>query len=499
MALLAWSAESGYCEDALHARPQSLFAVEVFTLPKQEALHLSIQGGGDEALYEGLSALASDRSEVRESFMLLRHNNRYAGEMVSLEETDEWIYGTEMDPAEIPQVMMLGDGALLEALSRMLQPEKEETKPQAQAQEGTARSQAATPARPLARHPANGGLGTMTSVTPTAFEMRPCGARMRLRAIFAPAARSIDVHYEIEAVKYLHDVFYNGEPEPLIASRTLTSRATLHDGLPTLLGTLNPKRNTGVRGSEGDERMSFVFMKARNTPQPVAKAEELDTDKDWRLRFEAFSLPAADAVALWEAKLEDAAVRMQLREKVTAGTVRAEIVLAGSLRALGDRCTMQHGETMKYPTEFDSPEIPQSLFVSDPKMLADLRAGRQTETGIAPPDGSPHNGGFGLITTVMPSAFEERHLGAKVEVMLMEDHGKLEAVVSAEKVGYLGNHQILNCEQPSFRRQAINTSVTVVPGVPCLLGTMSPPKDSGVAAGQSDGRVWMTFLTVGGQ
>lgn len=130
---------------------------------------------------------------------------------------------------------------------------------------------------------------------------------------------------------------------------------------------------------------------------------------------------------------------------------------------LGDNGSIRSVEEVIYPTEYDPPEIPNTVTI---------------EGGNA--DNIP-------ISSAMPAAFETRDVGTRIETENeVDDSGRIVLEIGVETVSHLGRDYLFPKESkehkemsviwmPRFHTMAVHTRVTLRPGAFALIGTFKPP------------------------
>lgn len=152
-----------------------------------------------------------------------------------------------------------------------------------------------------------------------------------------------------------------------------------------------------------------------------------------------------------------------------------------TLAKSGQRAKIELIKEFIYPTEFDPPEIPESVGIALVDNDVSFDDGQQEAVGD----------GFAPITPATPTAFEARNLGVTLEVepVIGEDNRTVDLNIVPEFVEFLGfidygsditqvsqasggnpivtQNDIL---QPIFRKNALSTSVTVWDGHTIVIG-----------------------------
>jgi hypothetical protein len=137
------------------------------------------------------------------------------------------------------------------------------------------------------------------------------------------------------------------------------------------------------------------------------------------LKQETFRLPLKAAQALLIAGKKDPDLHATLLRMVQEKSATLENLML--VRAAGDvPATLELIQEFPYPTDFYTSDISQTLTLIDPRGLA-------PEAVAAPPaplvpDAKsqpvpPSNGGFGIMTHIIPTAYSFRNLGDTLQVI----------------------------------------------------------------------------------
>jgi hypothetical protein len=471
----------------------TLFQVRVFTLPKEEGLALLAKDLDDQALHMQLMEAARKTPAILEKLLLVTSDSHCD---VDLRLADELRYPTEFDPQQLPQKIAIGDAALIRAVDLLLQPKPE---PDHDPEPPPAKADAkASPPAEAPRHPVNGGLGVITSIVPTAFEMRALGDHLALMNVETTDDGALAMNLSLECTRLSGFDEFNGEMQAQFSNRTITSKVVVHPSKPCLLGTLSTAQRTGSNFQNTESTVSIAFLTAHTSPTPAPKPQaQSNPDSTLSAQFEVFSLTKQDAVALIDANISDTALRERLQASLKAGQARLESWMTGGVNSDG-RGMLQEFDEYIFATQYDPPQCPQEIVIADDALLADLRAGRQVGTGVAPPAdvSTTNNGGFGLQTSPTPTHFEMRELGTKLEIDVTRAGSYLTVRAKPQISRLIGERQYTGTTQPVFGSQSLDTTTTVQLGVPRLLGTLSRPLNTGIKEGNQEDRVWFAFLTL---
>ena len=212
--------------------------------------------------------------------------------------------------------------------------------------------------------------------------------------------------------------------------------------------------------------------------------------------YEAFSMSFTEAAALRRGGPTDKA----LYEKLLAGIEKEKVVQEKllSIRVRpGQRSIASHESEFIYPTEFDPPELPNSVGGGAPP--------KREDPPVQPKTPDPNKADLKSKVTVFPatpaspSAFDTRKLGDMLEVEpQVAANGKyIEVRCVAEHVKLLQLDKwgtgLSEMKMPRFSNQAVHGGITQLSGVPTLIGTISPPQEAQKAGAEK--RVWFAFIT----
>ncbi|MBL9133902.1 MAG: hypothetical protein JNG86_22005 [Verrucomicrobiaceae bacterium] len=469
----AWAAESSLRH-----------VVRVFTVNRADGLELLAQDLDDDALFQKLQGAAKTAPEMLERLIVL--STEETGEFRA-SQADEFIYPTEFDPQQLPQTLAIGSSKLAALLNKLL--EKEPAPPQPAPQAAEAPKAATAPEKPGARHPVNRGLGLITSITPTAFEMRPLGESLDLRIENGTASISL------QGARLAGLQNYNGELKAQFSAREIFTATPVTLGSTVFLGTFTVAQKTGSEFENRAESLSLAFLTTRRSPMPAAaEPQVLRKDAvDVSARLEVLSLPKLDAAALLDAGLDDGILYSRLQTATSAGAGRLEVILSGRAR-LNEESALAETDEFIYGVEFDPPQVVRELVIADDQLLEDLRAGRQVGTGAAPPSASPHNGGFGLMTAATPTNFAMRALGSRLVLTVRSGENGLRVTASPEFSRLVTRSTFAGISQPVFGSQQLTTTRPARLGIPLLLGTVNRALNTGLQESEKEDRLWLAFL-----
>lgn len=195
---------------------------EVFSLPMTKAAELQRAKLADSDFYLKLLAGLEDQSVKQESFLVSRSQSGYRARV---EEVKDYIYPTEFDPPELPN-MVAG------------QPRK----------------------------PKEGGgsmrIFPVTRVNPTSFETQPLGEILEVEAVIN--GHFIDLQLAPSKVSLIQkDTAGQGGAKivmPRFARPRIRTGVHVRSGRPFYLGTISAPKE--LQPKEGEQRVSFAFVTA---------------------------------------------------------------------------------------------------------------------------------------------------------------------------------------------------------------------------------------------
>ncbi|MDF1739669.1 MAG: hypothetical protein P1U86_10955 [Verrucomicrobiales bacterium] len=160
----------------------------------------------------------------------------------------------------------------------------------------------------------------------------------------------------------------------------------------------------------------------------------------------------------------------------------------------GQRAKSESIRETIYPTEFDPPEIPNTLGVVPNPVKVKVKPGETaTAQAVLPPLAVTGGGGSGaeiLMTSATPTAFETRNVGTTVETdaVLSNDDGLARISLAPEMISYHGRQFYLrpgsenvpwgvdHISSPLFYAMKTSLQMKAKPGHYNLLGMFTPPE-----------------------
>lgn len=210
-----------------------------------------------------------------------------------------------------------------------------------------------------------------------------------------------------------------------------------------------------------------------------------------QLVYEVFSLEEKKAVATQRTNRTDIAAYQEMVTGLTNGEVVQEKLMA--LRLVpGEKAVTQHVSEMGYPTEFDPPELPNSVglenFGDEGPSLEDLESGPGWQAGAFP--ATPGTGtAFQIVKLGDELEFEAELMGGnsgKLAIRMMAIHTDLKGFDA-------WGQGLAEAKMPLLSVQTVQSNIVLKSGVPMLVGTVSPP-DVEQEKGKKK-RVWFAFVT----
>lgn len=83
-----------------------------------------------------------------------------------------------------------------------------------------------------------------------------------------------------------------------------------------------------------------------------------------------------------------------------------------------------------------------------------------------------------------------------IDPVLSEDGATVDVNIGPEVVRFIGFAPYDLVKMPVFETQKFTTSVQLQADTPRLLGTLSPPVNTGAEGSNKEDRIWLAFLTV---
>lgn len=284
-----------------------------------------------------------------------------------------------------------------------------------------------------------------------------------------------------------------------------------------------------ILGQQPDKSVSDPFKvpdaKTGSQPREQGNQEEINPVLQILLQEELFTLPRLEAHALLLAGLSDEGIHEALLKKLRNKTATLDKFLLIRGRS-GQRSKVEQINEFPYPTDFDPPQVPQTLTLVDKEGVAALAGIKNlvppakpspappATPPVPPPPGpnppplppraggplqnseSEANAGVGIMTTVTPTTFAVRNIGDTWEVdPVINEDGTVDVTVAPESVRFLGYQTYQSIGQPHFQTRKVNTALSGISHKPILVGTCSRACQTGVASGNQEEMVSLEFIT----
>ncbi len=275
------------------------------------------------------------------------------------------------------------------------------------------------------------------------------------------------------------------------------------------------------------------FLKSNSPPAAAAEQSPTALPREGLVRMEVFSLSLEDGRAATRKFPKQADLYAWLGEELEQEkpTVNLERLMVLRVRG-GQRSKLQEIDEYPYPTEFESPQIPQNIGIGQPAPVTTTvtvttptpppappnpptppaPSGAKGDTGPpgTPAASLPRPAGSSPVDSVMspwpytattPLSFEVKNSGWTFEVeMTISDNGPFADLSMAPAFVRLCGLEIQSPSgevmQPYFEASKMATQVLTKIGQPTLVGTFSPPVDTGVGGGNIEPLTRLLFITV---
>ena len=270
-------------------------------------------------------------------------------------------------------------------------------------------------------------------------------------------------------------------------------------GLPVKRDAVTVLKSLGIwfttPGSTATYSPNTSQLVVRNTleqldlVESVVSATSKHTFKQGQVHLEVFSLPPLMARKALMAHPKESELYAWLDAESTKqdGTVKLERHSITIVRG-GQKSKTIGIDEIPFPTEFDPPNITQNLSLP-----------------IAAPSTTPPDGKANFApwprTGITPQSIENRNAGNtfEVELTFSQDGRTVDLNVAPETIRRVGTVKwglLEEIYQPVFETRKISAQVSNFVGQPILVGTFSPPVNTGVPDGNKVDRTWLLFVTV---
>ena len=340
--------------------------------------------------------------------------------------------------------------------------------------------------------------GSTKGAVPAAsnFETRNAGDTLEFEPVVGPDGHTCElilVPQRVSLIGFRELAGAPGDPtaaQPLFVTQKLTTSTTLEAGAPHYLGSLTPPSENGVAGGAAAE-IWLAFLNFHAHGPAAGEVKPPAKPFDWsatNIEYSVYSLDRAQAreILIAMPTLEAPWKKLQglLREK----QARFEHLVSVKTM-LGQKAMTEANHELRYVTEYAPPghtriietterSIPVQPASANRKNPANRNSFETTTLSrdIPNADGTPG----------APLAIEARNVGVSVEVepVIGPDGLTLELSNVVKSVSYLGNLKTGRAaailDQPLFEERRITTSQTITAGRHLFVGTFNPPGANGV-------------------
>ena len=202
---------------------------EVFSLPMKQAAAIQRSGVSDSVFYAKMLAGLNDKSVKQESFLVVRSD---PGQQVTGEQIQEYIYPTEYNPPELPNMVA-----------------------------NTEKSDDGKNAK--------SGIFPVTPATPTAYETRNLGETLEVEAMSAADGKTIDLRIAPTRVALIQRMAIGQGVSklemPYFSNPHIKTMIATRSGKPAYLGTVSAPPALQPEGKE--QEVFFAFVTATHVSQ----------------------------------------------------------------------------------------------------------------------------------------------------------------------------------------------------------------------------------------
>jgi hypothetical protein len=458
---------------AADVSPDALFVLEIFHVPKQIGSRLLAKKLDGTQLRGAIQQSLGKDGTALDKLVMIRTRS---GQRAKVEQLDEVPLAHSYHKPAAPETLLLSAASLdmnkLLPLAKSLRPDADKTAPQAP---------------PNSNKPPG---AVITPLLPSEFEIQNLGESIEIDPIFSEDGLQVDVKLAPESQRLLGFTDFGATKKAVLEIRKLTSAVTLQWTRPFFVGTLSRPSDTGTAVGGKNDMLGMAFLTGYRGIMPAVK-REAPPDPNRRLQLrsvvELVSMEKATVAQLMtNYAADDVALRVQLDKLLDDGRAKMENVLSLPTHS-GERAKVENIEPFYYWTDFGAPVMPKNLFL----LGSDAAAQAAPVRGGALP-------GTGWISPPVPNRCEARNLGASLEIdpVAEEDGITIHVSIAPEICRLAGYAPYSEVKMPVFETQKLSTAVTLRADTPRLLGTMSPPVNTGIEGGNKEDRIWLAFLTV---
>ena len=298
--------------------------------------------------------------------------------------------------------------------------------------------------------------------------------------------------------------------------------------LPILFTALSLFSPLGAYGQDGKPG-GDPFLKSNTPPAAAAAPAAAALPREGLVRMEVFTLSLEEGRAVTRKFPKQADLYAWLGAELEKEKPAVQLERVMVLRVRGSqRSKLEELDEYPFPTEFDPPQIPQSIGIGQPAPgTTTVTVTPPTPPPVPPnppappgakgdpgPSGTPAapprpagSSAAGSVfspwpyTTTALQSFEFRKTGwtLEIEMTIAEDGQSVDLNMAPQFVRLCGlesqspSGEVL---QPAFETSKIATQILTKFGQPTLAGTFSPPVDAGVAGGNTEHVTRLLFITV---
>lgn len=482
-----------------------LARVEIISLPHTLARKVQRQFPKSADLYAWLDAeLKKPQPEVK-----LDHLSALkirSGQRARLDSINEYAFPTSFHPAQIPQIVSIGQPIAAAQESKAPNPTPPAAPPPApetpapaavQGESGMAGAPGAAP------YPAIGSVPdamarmpwAYTPVTSQNFAFRNPGWTFEVECIVSEDGSTVDFNIapNFTRVTGVQPLGTSGEAEnPVFETSQLSAQVNAVINQPCFAGTFSRPLQSGAENGNKENRVRFLFITpvkpAPEIPPPGLKRAVIEP-RGMRTRFDCFSLPltAARQAMLANPKEQELFLWLDTEVAKPESGIVLEQTHTLTTRA-GQRSKLSTNDDYPWPSGYNPPRIPQSLFLPP-----DAKATSSATPGYSYP-AWPR-------APLTPAGTQIRNLGwtSEVELTIAENGWLVDLNLAPEICRVVGSTAwgaARDAIQPVFETQRVTTQASAVIGQPTLVSTFSPPVNTGAPGGNTQDRVWFLYVTV---
>ena len=336
----------------------------------------------------------------------------------------------------------------------------------------------------------------VSPVVPSSFVLRKLGRMAEMKVGLTENGQLLDLEFRPVWAEHLGDMSYGEKTsevkQPLFFTAQCTSDLLMTSGVWQLAGLFTPPPDVQkdvkpeLAPLPGDRVMLFVRASAPGLPGTPPKLKPDDPDQvavlaEW---IELDMNTAAELLL----ENPDASSATALRESVNVHLAagRARLVETALVACrLGQRAKIDSIREVPYPTQFDGPQMPQTLTLIGP-----------SPAPVPPGTYAP------WIVPAANNSFTFRETGVTMEVdcSVLEGSDRVALTIAPELCTYLGRESSGQgpglVTQPRFQTSKPFANVALLPGTPALISTLDAPQTGDALPGAARARKVFLLVTV---